>query len=102
MESVFPNTFWVAAGRMGCKKMGRRKGETLERGAVYVHLFCCQLRRPQGPRSTKSQWVLLSPEFSFSSGRGRMLGQSLRACALTRVATGGTGPQRPPPCLTLH
>ena len=41
MESVFPNTFRVAAGRMGCKKMGRRKGEALERGAVCVCLFCC-------------------------------------------------------------
>lgn len=40
MEPVFPNTFRVAAGRMGCKKMGRRKAEALERGAVCVCLFC--------------------------------------------------------------
>lgn len=81
---------------MGCKKRGRRKGEALER-ELCVCVCSTVSWGPQGHRSTKSQWVLLSPEFSLSTGKGRMLGPSLRACALTRVGTGGTGPQRPHP-----
>ena len=45
---MFPNTFSVAAGRMGCKKTGRRKGEALER-ELCVCLFYCQLGTP-GPQ----------------------------------------------------
>lgn len=49
MESVFPNTFRVAAGRMGCNKMGRRKGEALERGAVCMSVLLLTQGTP-GPQ----------------------------------------------------
>lgn len=94
MESVFPNTFRVAAGRMGCKKREQEKGRPLERESCACVSVLLSAGDPR-PQKHQEPVGVAGPEFSLSTGKGRMLGPSLRACALTRVGTGGTGPQRP-------